>query len=58
VVGSGKQGDELRSFAKLDCSLLAEKQSVSEERLCFMKFDIYFLYDIFRPNPLVVQSKE
>lgn len=57
MVGSGKQGDDLWSFAKLDDSWLAEKQSVFEERFCFMKLDIYFMCDIFKPNPLVVQSK-
>jgi hypothetical protein len=56
VVGSGKQGDELWSFAKLYGPWLPEKQSVSEERLCFMELHIYFMYDIFKPNQLVVQS--
>jgi hypothetical protein len=41
---SGKKGDELWSIAKLDGSWLAEKQSVFEERLCFMEF----MYDIFK----------
>jgi hypothetical protein len=62
VVVSRKQGDELWTFAKLDGSWLAEQQSVSEERLCFMELDIYFMYNIFMyhifmPKPLVVQSK-
>jgi len=57
AVGSGKQSNELWSFAKLDGSWLAEKKSISEERLCFVELDIYFIYVIFKPNPLVVQSK-
>jgi len=54
VVVSGKQGDEIWTFAKLDGSWLAEQKSVSEERLCFMELDIYFMYDILMPKPLVV----
>jgi hypothetical protein len=44
VVGSGKQSNELWSFGKLDSSWLAGKKSVSEERLCFMELDIYYIY--------------
>ena len=43
MVGSGKLVDELWNFAKLDGSWLAEKQSVSEERLCIIELDIYFM---------------
>ena len=57
MVGSGKQSDEIWSFAKLDSFWPAEKQTVSEERLRFMELGIYFIYVIVKPNPLVVQSK-